>query len=615
MKIGLEIHFQLKGNKLFCSCSTEGADISNSFSRKLTPVMGEMGKMDTAVAYETIRNRNFKYTVSSNACLVEMDEEPPHPVNDDALKTSIAISEALHCKVMDYASFMRKIVVDGSNTSGFQRTGIIGMDGYVSTPKGNVRVSTITLEEDACRKISEKNDSVEYSLDRLGIPLIEISTEPDIIDPDHALETARNIGHYVMSMQNFRGEVDSIRQDVNFSMGFGRVEIKGVSKLSFIKDTIEYEIARQTSLKEISGILADKNPVIGDFKDITEIFANTESGMIKKAISSGKSVMCARVSHCNKLMKHGNYKLGREFADVAKNMGIGGLMHSDEFPAYGISSEELEKLYLISEKNNDDAVIVVLSDKLTVSKLKPLLDERLDKILKMQLEETRAATANGETRYLRPLAGKERMYPETDIPVTQLTEAVIESTLAIIPKSLAETIGELTGNYGLSSVESEALINNNLLSAFKSIINYFNNAHLLARVLLQTIPEMEKRIGRKLNDREMEDLLGKQYKNQNGTGKEGTSKSILQVAEKKGWNKDALEKAISLYLLEKVPLDQLENYGELNMLNDEQIRKIIGEIMEQENVNEKNLIFIFRKYTKSSFNPAEVIKIFGEIQK
>jgi glutamyl-tRNA(Gln) amidotransferase subunit E len=610
MKIGLEIHFQLKGNKLFCPCSTEGSDTNDSFSRKLTPVMGEMGKMDTAVEYETIRNRNFIYKISNNSCLVERDEEPPHSVNMDALKTSLAISEALHCKVVDYASFMRKIVVDGSNTSGFQRTGIVGMDGYIDTSHGKVRISTITLEEDACRKLNEKKDSVEYSLDRLGIPLIEISTEPDIIDPEHALETAKSIGHYVMSMKNFRGEVDSIRQDVNFSMGFGRVEIKGVSKLSFIKDTIEYEIIRQNALKEISDKLAKKNPEIGNFIDATEIFADTGSGMIMKAIKSGKNVMCARVPYCNKLMKHGNYRLGREFADVAKNIGIGGLMHSDEFPAYGISSGELEKLYSMSEKNDDDAVIVVLADMKTVAKLKPLLDERLNKILKMQLEETRAATPSGETRYLRPLAGKERMYPETDIPVAEITDSIRKSILPIIPKSLDEIKSELTGKYMLSSVEAEALINNNFLSRFQSAIAYFNNPHLLARVLLQTVPEMEKKLGRKLTDGEMTDIMGGDNSEENRE----INTSILSIAAKAGWNKDALEKAISMHIIDKVPLNQLENYEELKILNDAQIREIIKEIVSTENVNEKNLMFIFKKHTKKSFNPSDVVKIFKEIK-
>jgi glutamyl-tRNA(Gln) amidotransferase subunit E len=406
MKIGLEIHFQLRGNKLFCPCSTERTESGSVFERRLTPVMGEMGMVDNAVEYENTRNREFLYHTSSNSCLVEKDEEPPHPVNAVALNTAIAISEALNCKILDYASFMRKIVIDGSNTSGFQRTGIIGMDGHIQTSRGPVRISTITLEEDACRKISEKHGIADYSLDRLGIPLIEISTEPDIVDPDHALETAKAIGHFVMSMGNFRGEVDSIRQDVNFSMGFGRVEIKGVSKLSFIKDTLDYEIKRQESLSEISGIFHGKSPDIGDFIDITDIFVNTGSSMVKRAIISGKSVMCARLQGCNHLMKYGNYRLGRELADVAKNMGIGGLMHSDEFPAYGLTGEELNKIYSAAGKMDEDAVIVVIADKPSIESLMPLLRERMNKIMELDLAETRAATQSGETRYLRPLAGK-----------------------------------------------------------------------------------------------------------------------------------------------------------------------------------------------------------------
>ncbi len=614
MKIGLEIHFQLGGNKLFCSCSTEGTDLNNAFTRKLTPVMGEMGKVDTAVEYETIRNREFLYRESSNSCLVEEDDEPPHTVNIEALKTSIAISKALNCKVLDYISFMRKIVIDGSNTSGFQRTGIVSMDGYVKTSKGNVRISTITLEEDACRKLSEKNGVVEYSLDRLGIPLIEIATEPDIIDPDHALETAKAIGHYVMSMQNFRGEVDSIRQDVNFSMGFGRVEIKGVSRLSFIKDTIEYEIKRQNSLAAISGILAKKSPEIGSFIDITGMFANTGSSMIKKSIASGSSVMCAKVSDCNGLMKHGNYKLGREFADIARNIGIGGLMHSDEFPAYGLSEEELEKIYSIAEKGENDAVIVVLAGKSGIEKLKPLLDERLDRILKMQLEETRAATPAGETRYLRPLAGKERMYPETDIPAVKITGVLIGAAEKLVPNSLEAILAELTGKFTLSPVEAESLINNGLLSLFKSLVGSFDNPHILSRLLLQTIPEFEKKIGRKLSQEQMAGIFGNPYLEAKKLPPQQNVKSIMEIFKKKKWDRNTLQIAISLYLLDKVPIYKLEEREELSVLDNQEIKIILEGLLKEDKVTLKNLIFLFRNKTKRSFNPSDVIKAFNAMQ-
>ena len=615
MKIGLEIHFQLKGNKLFCSCSTEGTESGSAFQRKLTPVMGEMGMVDSAVKYENIRNREFLYRVSSNSCLVEKDEEPPHPVNTEALNTAIAISEALNCKILDYASFMRKIVIDGSNTSGFQRTGIIGMDGYIQTSGGPVRISTITLEEDACRKISEKHGRAEYSLDRLGIPLIEISTEPDITDPEHALETAKAIGHFVMSMNNFRGEVDSIRQDVNFSMGFGRVEIKGVSKLSFIKDTLDYEIKRQESLKEISDLFHGKPPEIGDFIDITDIFNNTGSSMIKKAITSGKSVMCARLPGCNHLMKYGNYRLGRELADVAKNMGIGGLMHSDEFPAYGLTGEELSKIYSAAGKMDEDAVIVVIADRDSTESLSPLLKERMNKIIKLDLAETRAATTNGETRYLRPLAGKERMYPETDIPLIRITEDILENIKSMVPKSLDEIKKDLIKKYKLSSVEAESIINNNLLSLFMSLSDGFKNPSLLSRILLQVIPEFEKKRGKKLTQEEMRDILGVSISGGNIYRRDDGIKSIIGIARSRGWDRNTLELALSLYILNAIPVSELEKRPELVPLNEGEIRGIINELKEEGQLNEKNLIVMFRKKTDHSFDPRLVMRIFTEMKK
>ncbi len=614
MKIGLEIHFQLRGNKLFCACSTEGGESPSSFRRKLTPVMGEMGMVDNAVEYENIRNREFLYHVSSNSCLVERDEEPPHPVNQEALNTAIAISEALNCKILDYASFMRKIVIDGSNTSGFQRTGIIGMDGYINTSKGQVRISTITLEEDACRKISEKHGTAEYSLDRLGVPLIEISTEPDIVDPAHALETAKAIGHFVMSMNNFRGEVDSIRQDVNFSMGFGRVEIKGVSKLSFIKDTLDYEIKRQKSLSDISSKFSGRPPKIKDFIDITDIFRNTDSSMIKRGIASGKAVMCARLPKCNHLMKYGDYRLGRELADIAKNLGIGGMMHSDEFPGYGLTEEEVNRIYSSAGKTKDDAVIVVIADRSSIVALTPLLNERIDKIIKLNLEETRAATQSGETRYLRPLAGRERMYPETDIPLIQITGERMKSIKYMVPKSLDEIKNELIDEFKLSQVEAEAIINNNLLSLFMVLSKDFEQPTLLSRILLQIIPEFEKKRGKKLTQEEIKDILGVSINGRNVHSDAGI-KSILGIANRKKWDRNTLELALSLYMLKNVPLSELEVRNELNPLNEEDIKRILNELKAEGGLTEKNVIVLFRKQTDRSFDPKVVIEIFREMKK
>ncbi len=594
MKIGLEIHFQLKGSKLFCSCDTEGEKTDFVIERKMTPVMSEMGEMDSAVKYEYIRNRKFIYHTSTNSCLVEKDDEPPHNVDYDALKTAIALSMGLHCKIVDYVSFMRKLVIDGSNTSGFQRTGIIGMNGYIKTSKGNVNISTITLEEDAARKIMENEEKAEYSLDRLGIPLIEISTEPDIINQEHALETAKAIGYLVMSMDNFRGEVDSIRQDVNFSMGYGRVEIKGVSKLSFIRDTVNYEINRQESLNEISRILKIKGCEISNFSDITDIFKNTESSMIKKAIKSGKSVFAARITNVNHLMKYNNYHLGKELADVAKNMGIGGMMHSDEFPGYGISDKELNNVYNLLIKGENDGIIIVLTYKNNIDQLLSLLRSRLNKIINMDLAETRAATGNGETRYLRPLPGKERMYPETDVPLFEINENLLNEAREIIPETMEEVNSKLNNEYKLSNIESDGIINNNLYNTFVKLIKIYNEPRTISRLLLQTIPELNKKYNSKIGN---EDII-----------------KILNIAKNAGWDRSNIEKALEIFTVKKININELIKMDELKSLNDDEIKKIIAKLINNNSITEKNIIPSFKKETNSTFNAKKVIEIYKKLK-
>lgn len=594
MKIGLEIHFQLKGNKLFCSCSTEGKKLDETIERSMTPVMSELGEMDSAVKYEQVRNRKFIYYLSSNSCLVEKDEEPPHNVDYNALKTAIAVSMALHCKIVDYASFMRKIVIDGSNTSGFQRTGIIGINGYIKTSKGNVNISTVTLEEDAARKIDEDEKKAEYSLDRLGIPLIEISTDPDIIDQEHAIETAKSIGYLVMSMENFRGEVDSIRQDVNFSMGYGRVEIKGVSKLSFIKDTINYEIERQKSLSDISNILKSKGCEISDFYDITKIFENTESSMIKKAIKSGKNVFSAKISNTNHLMKYNNYHLGKELADVAKNMGIGGMMHSDEFPGYGISDTELNNIYKLLSKNENDSIIIVLTYKNKIIPLLNLLRLRLNKIIDMDLAETRAANEKGETRYLRPLPGKERMYPETDISLIEINNNILKDAEKIIPETMENASNNLNNKYKLSNVESDAIINNNLYNQFIKLIKIYNEPKIIARLLLQTIPELEKKYNSKIGN---EDII-----------------KLLNIADNNKWDRINIEKALEIFTVKKININDLIKMDELKQLTDEEISEIIKKLIKNNSITEKNIIPSFKKETNSTFNAKKVIEIFKKMK-
>ncbi|AAT43983.1 Glu-tRNA(Gln) amidotransferase subunit GatE [Picrophilus oshimae] len=586
--IGLEIHFQLKGKKLFCSCDTEYHYDVSRIKRRLTPTMSELGEMDLAAEYEMERNREFLYNVTDNSCLVECDEDPPHMPNKTALETAMAVALALKCEPMKNIQFMRKVVIDGSNTSGFQRTGIIAMNGYLETSRGKVRISTITLEEDAARKISENNNNVNYSLDRLGIPLIEISTEPDIIDEDHAVETAKKIAYFVMSMENFRGEVDSIRQDVNFSMDHGRVEIKGVSKLSLIKDVIEYETKRQKMLERISRIIND----LGGFSytmpvNIKDKYDWSESSMINNNIKSGKNVYAFVFKNMRGLLKSGEFRFGRELGELMKNLGIGGIIHSDELPGYGLDHYFVSRLYNDLNVNGNDALLIVLSrdDKF----FEPLI-KRSIKLLNLELDETRAATENGETRFLRPLPGRGRMYPETDIPVIKIDS--FDNIYKMIPESMDKSLETLENVYGISRTDSEAIINDNLYKIFKNLVNTYNEPRLISRILLHTVPELKKKYNKNID--------------------EVTIKKILDISKSSGWDRNTIEKAMEIYSSKNIDVNDLINLEELKTLTEDELYKIINDLISN-GASEKNIIPRLREKTIRSFNPAMAMRIYKSI--
>lgn len=261
LKVGIEIHQQLDTNKLFCECpSTLRQDVPDfKVKRKLRAVSGEEGTKDIAAEYEQFRERNFIYEGYNNTtCLVELDEEPPHEINKEALKIALQISLMLNCEINNVIQVMRKTVVDGSNTSGFQRTLLLAQKGYLEIDGKKIGIQSICLEEDACKKISENEKEVVYRLDRLGIPLVEIATDPDINDPEQAKKVSLRIGEILRACKVKRG-LGTIRQDVNMSiLGKERTEIKGVQEPDLIIKTIKTEIKRQEELLKLKKAIGNE---------------------------------------------------------------------------------------------------------------------------------------------------------------------------------------------------------------------------------------------------------------------------------------------------------------------------------------------------------------------
>lgn len=254
LRVGLEIHHELDTKqKLFCSCPTllktkEKPDFT--LERYQIPVVGETGQIDVAALEEIKKRKKIIYEVFDDCnCLVETDEEPPHEPNHEALKIALTIAELFHCKIVDEIQIMRKTIVDGSLPSGFQRTMLIGTNGWIETSQGEVEIEAVTLEEDSARLMGKDESSLTFRLDRLGTPEVEIGTGKGIVSPEHAKEVAKAIGDIVRSTGKAKIREGSVRQDVNISIkGGDRVEAKHVPSLSLIPVVIDWEIKRQQEL-------------------------------------------------------------------------------------------------------------------------------------------------------------------------------------------------------------------------------------------------------------------------------------------------------------------------------------------------------------------------------
>ena len=251
-KSGLEIHQQLDSSKLFCRCPSLLRKDEPDFvvKRKLHAVAGESGEVDVAAQHQSLLDKDFEYQGYNTTCLVELDEEPAHEINKEALKIALHISLLLNCKIIPITQIMRKTVIDGSNTSGFQRTVLIAKDGWLDAEYGPVGIESVLLEEDAARIVERLDGKEIYKLDRLGIPLVEIVTAPDIKTPEQAKQIALQIGDILRSCKVKRG-IGTIRQDVNVSIRNGnRVEIKGMQNMKIFVKAIENEVLRQEELSD-----------------------------------------------------------------------------------------------------------------------------------------------------------------------------------------------------------------------------------------------------------------------------------------------------------------------------------------------------------------------------
>lgn len=478
LKMGIEIHQQLNTtHKLFCPCATKliDDDYDDLIERNLKPTKSELGQIDRAAYQESKRELNFKYeSYDYGTCLVECDDEPPHSLNKEALEISITIAALLNMYIVDEFHTMRKQVIDGSNTGGFQRTGLVATDGYLDTPYGKVTIESLGLEEDAARRIKTKEDYTEFRLDRLGIPLVEITTDPSMYHPEQVREVAYMIGQVLRSTNVKRG-LGTIRQDLNISITKGaRVEIKGVQNLDLMSKIVKNEVKRQLALIEIKEELIKRNSkVLEEIHDLNPIFKNTESKILSSAESIKGVVLKGFNGLIGKEVQKGR-RFGTEIASYAKKRGVSGIFHTDELPAYGITQKEIDTLREYLNVNDDDGIIIVAHDEdIAISALEEV-KRRAKLAFDGVVEETRKSLDDGNTEYMRPLPTANRMYLETDIPSFKITEDLVNPIKNNLPELPDEKKARIIKEYNLSEDLANQLVRRLEVDTFEEILNKVN---------------------------------------------------------------------------------------------------------------------------------------------
>ena len=486
LKVGLEIHQQLASkNKLFCDCKIiESNEYDFTFKRNLRPTQSEMGSYDQAALFESKKIKSVKYQSSKNAnCLIESDEEPPRTVNNEALELVLTISLALNCTIEDELHIMRKIVIDGSNTTGFQRTILVGRNGFLEVEGIRVGIQSVCLEEDAARIINEdkkEDENKAYSLDRLGIPLIEIALEPISNSPIFVTNVAQTVGRLLRSTKKVTRGLGSIRQDVNISTENGPVvEVKGVQQLSQLPLVIEYERKRQDALNQIANELKkrdiDESSFIDNVTDVTQLLSKSSSKVVKKILTGDSRFTAFVLRRFKGILSFEPYpgiRLGKELGDLVKVYGIGGIFHSDELPNYGITTEDVESISDVLRMDKNDAFVLIGGPTKSLNTVLLELFTRIKKGFSGIVPETRSARLDGVTVFSRPKPGSSRMYPETDIPYILIDEGKLKQLSQDTPQPWNEIIDQICKKYNINKTLAENIFDSKYFSLFEKIVSH-----------------------------------------------------------------------------------------------------------------------------------------------
>ena len=450
-KSGLEIHQQLlTEKKLFCRCPAGkfSKEYDAEILRHMRPTLSEMGVYDGTALMEFKTKKNIVYRINRDTvCTYEMDDTPPFLINEQALDIALGIGMLYNCKIIDELHIARKQYLDGSIPTGFQRTAIYALNGWIPYKDREVKIVQMSIEEDSCREVSDIGHERIYNTDRLGMPLIETVTEPAMNTPNEVAEVAILCSNLVRSSHKVRRGMGAAREDVNVSVEGGtRIEIKGVAKISLIPLLTYNEAMRQWNLLRLREELKKRKITSETFKsesyDISNVLKKPHYEPLKVAVNVKQKLKCVVLKGFKDLLHwktQTDTYFSKEISDrvrvIACLTSIPNLIHSDSKGDTITSSDWLRVKKFVNAGEEDTLVIVWGSEEDTDTAVKEIIIRAKEATVGIP-SETRQALSDGTNGFERILPGADRMYPDTDLPPKTITEEKLNEIKSWLPEQL-----------------------------------------------------------------------------------------------------------------------------------------------------------------------------------
>lgn len=496
---GLEVHQQLKTDKkLFCHCPAgifqEKGQFHAEVIRHMRPTLSEMGGYDGTALMEFKTKKTIIYRIANETtCTYDVDDTPPFKINKQALQIALEIALLLKTNIVGELHITRKQYLDGSIPTGFQRTGIVSIEGQIPLRNKLVRVIQLSIEEDSCREISDIAHVRVYTTDRLGMPLIETVTYPDMKTPDEAYEAAQYIRFLNRSTGKVRTGIGAAREDVNVSITGGtRVEIKGVSRISSIPELVHNEAFRQKSLLEIKNDLITRIPQWKEWKKSYVIIsgnnAAASSNEVSETLNKNYPLVAVNLPGFKGILSFFTQP-GRMFADeISDRLKViaciekPNMTHSESLDNDS-NSINFKYICKLLHAKNEDAQILLWGPEADIPTALETIEERCRMAFIGVPNETRKSLENGTTMFERVLPGADRMYPDTDSAPISISEDLINNARSMLPKALNESIAQLE-NWKIPRDTFFYLLKNNLVPLMERVSNDFQIKSTIVATLL-----------------------------------------------------------------------------------------------------------------------------------